>query len=126
MIEEDNVYCKVKEKGKLGFFSGRTVFLWGDGKLFKTNKRVVIIREPMEKVGYFNYTGGYPIVISTTMRRKESDKANKNIRQYLQFRIDEILNWKKGLFNDYKIYLKDQNNGKYVATIKLEHGTLRL
>lgn len=123
LLEKDNVFCEIRKRGKLGFLDRKTVFLWGKGKLYKTSKRIVFIRDPLVSTGYFQYTGGFPILVSSIILKKDSKKIERNIKQYFQFQLNEILDWKRSLFNKFKIFVKDKHtNEKYVIHMNMEIG----
>jgi len=127
LLKKDNVFCEIRKRGKLGLLDRKTIFLWGKGKLYKTSKRIVFIRDPLVSTGYFQYTGGFPILVSSTMLEKDSKKIERNIKQYFQFQLNEILDWKKGIFNKYRIFLKDKHKEKnYIVYIKMKLDNLEL
>lgn len=110
------VYCEVRKDGIWNKIFGGTMFPWGKGMLCRTNKRLVLIRDPIETVGVFLHSGGLhmPVTVSVRKRTKKS-----GVREYLQIGLREIEQWKKGLFNKHKVTVVDKDRNRYRVCLKM-------
>lgn len=110
--EKNEVYCEVRKICKSKFRYNRNIFLWGEGKLYETNKRLVFIRDahhltlcPPPPIG--------PLIPPTPVRQIDDQK-----KEYFQVRLDEIINWKRGLFNKIRLMVEDEKDNEYKIYIK--------
>jgi hypothetical protein len=127
LVEKHDVLCRVRKSGKFKFIMGKPLIDWRRCDLFKTNLRIVMIMEPMKRALNFQYTGGYPFPVSSTILEKDRGKIKKNIKRYFQFQLDEIEQWKKDLLGGYKIFIKDKDSDdEYVVNLSMTDGDLQL
>jgi hypothetical protein len=99
-------------KSKLRF--NKTVFLWGEGTFYETDKRLVVIRDPPPLMPPPPPIG--PLVPPANLIFHDEDN---NEKQYMQVGLDEIEKSRKVLFDKIKIDVKDNCGNEYMIYLKI-------
>ncbi|MFQ5910434.1 MAG: hypothetical protein ACE5IJ_06910 [Thermoplasmata archaeon] len=126
IMKEDQAFCEVRERGRLGFLGGRTVFLGGEGELHVTNRRLVFIREPLQRILVSPPIAGSPPTpprpVQKAVNRKDKRIQRKRLKEFFQIGLHEVRRVRKGFLGGYRFSIEDDEQNKYRLFVRTKNG----
>lgn len=122
LLKRDDVLFAIWKSGRFGPLDREMVFPRGEGKLYKTTKRLVFIGEPVERIALLPCPGASPPVgpVFITIRKKDKEVREGNVKRYCEIRLDEISRCRKGFFKSYRMSVGDIRKNQYIVYLKMK------